>query len=234
MKILLRTVFLLALLAFFAQVAPAMGYACTSVNGIYIGNDTKKDETWTFSLVNLTESNIKIGSQNDQNSSPAGHHLRNFPYGTVFPPGNSSSEETTPSLGLTSWKSKAESKWFPETCNLFVPIEISSNSAYNFSLRFNGGNGKEVLVSIAPPVGQSTWRYSTDVNNDKGYYAFSSAQGADGPDAHDGILFALSDQYVVCLYKNNTENEGGNHLILVVTQRNSYNDYHGNKMRYFF
>ena len=126
---------------------------------------------------------------------------------------------------------------FPDHCSTTVPFEIANDTAYNFSLKFSQYFGRHTAaVTIQPPFGQTSWKYSTSVSNDNGYYAFDPTSTAkSGTGEGNGILFAISDKYILSLYKNNEwATNGANDLILVVTERNPNNKYSGNKVRWDF
>ena len=239
-----------AVLLFFAVVSFAAGsnaaWACDVKDGgpgICLG--TKKiaqDFHWSFSLINLTNSNIKIGTAPDHGFGG------NFPYNTVFPPGNAANSKTSrynsdvpsPTLGLTTWKSAAHNEMFPDHFIQTVPFEIQSDSGYNFTLQFSQNTNyaqQVVVVQFKPPYGASTWNYKTNVSNDNGYYAYPPRNPGDdylNDTGYDGILFAISDKYVLSVFKNNAMDNDGNSLILVVTQRYPEHDYHGQNVRWLF
>ena len=244
MKATFRSAFLLFFVLTLVATASGTAWAgCSEGNiGVAIGtNDLFQDFKWTFSLINLTSSNIKTGAKGS--TEPDDHTLgSNFPYNTVYPPGNSTNSKskgvtsTTTTLNLTTWKSNSHNKMFPDHCTATVPIEISSDTSYNFSLRFQQSDGspqRSVRATLQPPYGQTTWKYSTKTSNDNGYY--SSAPVPSDNFEGDGILFAISDKYVLAVYKNHdVDNQKGGDLVLVVTERNPKFDYHGNKVQWSF
>lgn len=242
MKTTMRTTVVLFFAMIVLAAAPGTVWAdnCNTGNGIMLGtNALTQDFAWHFSLINLTGSNIVIGAKNSTD-----HDLSsNFPYGAVYPPGNSANSKTkgtsgATTLNLTTWKSNEKNQMFPDHCTTTVNFEISSNTAYNFSLRFNQKNNqRQAMVTLQPPYGKTSWKYSTDIDAGNGYHAYPpQAPNDDGlnGDEGDGILFAISDRYVLTLYKNNMEGQGGNSLNLVVTERDPSLDYHGNKLRWIF
>jgi hypothetical protein len=243
MRMIMRTAVLLFLAITLLAAAPGITLAsCPQANGIEISKGTESGSfTWTFSLLNLTSSNVRIGDKGTTDSQSDNYLHSGFPYSTVFPPGNSTNSKTkgTPTtaanLNLTTWKSSSEKKMFPDHCSTTVPFEITNDRSYDFSLIFQseGGGYQEhaVRVNIQPPFGTSSWKYNTNVSSN-GYVAIPSASTGDGG---EGILFAISDKYILSVFKNQTyEPHGGADLVLVVTERNSANDYHGNKVRWTF
>ena len=132
MKATLQTAILLFFAITLIAAAPCTAWASCAEGdlGVAIGtNDLFKDFKWTFSLINLTSSNVKIGPKGSTESED--HTLgSNFPYNTVYPPGNSSNSKstggasTTPSINLTTWKSNSHNKMFPDHCTSTVPFEI--------------------------------------------------------------------------------------------------------------
>ena len=247
MKATLRTAVLLFFAITLVAAAPATAWAdCTQFPpGILIGTDSGSNDsfTWTFSLINLTSGNVKIGAKGSTDSQSDNYLGSGFPYSTAYPPGNSSNSKSTggastsPDINLTTWKSNSHQDMFPDHCSTTVPFEISNDTAYNFSLKFSQYFGRHnAAVVIQPPFGQTTWKYSTSVSNDSGYYAFDPTSTAkSGTGEGNGILFAISDKYILSLYKNNEwATNGANDLILVVTERNSNKKYLGNKVRWDF
>lgn len=226
MKTTLRTAVLLLLVMILAAV-PCTAWASSMGAGILLGNDsTVNGHAWTFSLINLTSSNVQIGAKGSTEGHDFGH---NFPYGVIFPPGNSANSKSTggvsatPTLNLTTWSSNDNSHMFDYGCPTTVSFEIVNDPAYNFSLVFR--NDKDYTrVTPQPPYKATSWKYNTDVANDNGYYARTAYSTGDGG---EGYLAAISDKYVVAVFKNNQIGLGGNDLILVITERNPIYDYHG-------
>jgi hypothetical protein len=235
---------------------PGTVRACDDMEqkGIMLGHTDSQEFVWTFSLINLTSSNVYIGIDNSDHSFGG-----DFPYGTTYPPGNSvvknngnpiANNGDTSKIGLTTWKSDQHNKMFPDHCVTTVPVEIHDNTnANNFSLHFeqnlNETAQKSVIVRFSPAVTTNTWNFKTAVSNDNGFYAFEPrSKGdrhySDGKPMHDseagyeGILYAINDRYVLSLYKNNDFHNGGNSLILVITERFKNLDYHGNKNQWVF
>jgi hypothetical protein len=249
MKIMKRTAVVLFFAVTLLTAAPGMVWAsCDTGNGIMLGtNADLQDFVWHFSLVNLTKSNITIAPKSSSGNSSLGS---GFPYGIAYPPGNSANSKTqipsgyslptkSPYLNVTTWKSNEHNKMFPDSCTTNVIIEIKDNTAYNFGLQFKQHNDqRQVRVTLQQAYGATTsWKYKTSATNDNGYYAYPAAAPDDDgvkDDEGEGILFAISDKYIVALYKNNMEGQGGNSLNLVVTERDPALDYHGNKVRYIF
>lgn len=216
---------------FVAAVAgPGQVWACdTAYGGIWLGQD-KMDATkteWSISVINLTNSNLQVGAAGSTDNDISG-----FPYGNVYPPGNTNkSSPSASTVNLTTWESKSDNRLFPDHCTSTVNYMIQDGSnAYNFSLVFQHDNdnydGKAVIVHMAAPYGTSTWKYNTSTNSD-GYYAYKPRDGS------EGILFAISDKYILSLYKPNKNGNGGNQLFLVVTQRFANNQYKGNKLQWY-
>lgn len=234
--------FWIAALSLMAFVPGTAWAKCDQANGIELSNDgAMGDWTYTFSLINLTSSNVRIGDKGTTDDQDDNYLHGGFPYGTSFPPGNSTNSKTkgaptTPaSLNLTTWKSNSKKDMFPDHCATNVSFEITNDPAYNFSLKFaqatNGPAQHGVRVNIYPPFGKSTWKYSTNTTSN-GYVAIPSASTGDNG---EGILFAISDKYIVTIFKNQDyQPHGGADLVLVITERNPANDYHGNKVRWTF
>ena len=225
MKTTLRTAVLL-LLAMVLVAIPCTTWAqstCSGGSGIVLGNDASaKGHAWSFSLINLTSSNIQIGAK----GSTEGHDFGgNFPYGVIYPPGNSTNSASTgATLNLTTWKSNEDTHMFSQSCPTTVSFEIVNDPAYNFSLEFRESSSDYAHVTPQPPYKATSWKYSTDVDNDNGYYARTANTTNSGG---EGFLSAVSDKYYVAVFKNNQVGEGGNDLILVITERNPKYDYHG-------
>ena len=237
----LRTIALLFFAIAFVAVAPGAAWAsCPQANGIELSNDGAVGEwTWTFSLINLTSSNVRIGDKGTTDSQSDNYLHEGFPYSTSFPPGNSTytlpiEKSPTANINLTTWKSTSQKKMFPDHCSTTVPFEITNFPAYNFSLIFQQMQGPAqhaVRVNIQPPFNSSSWKYTTN-GSSNGYVAIPSASTGDGG---EGILFAISDKYILSIFKNQMYDvNGGADLVLVVTERNPVNDYHGNKVRWTF
>ena len=248
MKTLMRKAIVLFFAASLVAVAPGTVWAgCDTGNGIMLGTNADMQKfVWHFSLINLTKSNITIASKGSSGDHTLGS---SFPYGKVYPPGNSANSKTqipagytlptqSPYLNITTWKSDEHNDMFPDACTTDVNIEIQGNTAYNFGLQFKQHNDqRQVRVTLQQAYGASSWKYKTSVADDNGYYAYPAAAPDDDgvkDDEGEGILFAISDKYVVAMYKNNEEGQGGNSLNLVVTERNPLLDYHGNKIRWIF
>ncbi|HWR38542.1 MAG TPA: hypothetical protein VN611_03510 [Patescibacteria group bacterium] len=237
MKIARRTAALLFFVMTLAVASPAAWAGCDSTSpGIILDQPGAGDWTWTFSLINLTGSNVQIGSEAAEGSD---HNLGSeFPYGHVYPPGNSTGTPKTNTtalvpgtLNLTTWKSNSHKDMFPDYCSSTVPVSIVSDTAYNFSVKFSMSGQKSAQATLQPPYSSSTWKYSTNVPyGDNGYYAYPGNGWYSG----DGILFAISDKYLLSLFKNTDYNLNANDLILVITYRNPKNDYHGNNVRWYF
>ncbi|MBP2663700.1 MAG: hypothetical protein H6Q71_1648 [Firmicutes bacterium] len=246
MRNVIRTVAILFFTIVIAATSPGTVLACDGEgqDGIWLGTvDMMLKYKWTFSVINLTGSTVKIGTAPD-------HSLgSNFPYNTTFPPGNSIAKypDSTPpanngdtsQIGLTTWKSGNHNKMFPDHCQATVPIEIqNNNTAYNFSLEFSQyldlSPQSSVIVKIKPPyqTSTSTWKFSTDVA-DSGYVAYPPRKLSGG--IHEGILTAISDRYVLCLYKTqnaNIDSSNPNDLILVITERFPNANYRGNGLQW--
>ena len=228
----MKTIFRAVVTVVFAMVIVAAGPStvwadCSAVSGIWLGHENMDTSTaWTFTLINLTNSNVQIGAK----GSTEGHDLGdNFPYGQVYKPGNASSS-TTPAL--TTWQSDDHNKIFPDHCSSTVNFFIQDGSGlYNFSLLFAQDPSywaqKAVTVNFNPPYGTSTWKYSRTVNNDNGYYAYKARDG------HEGILFAISDKYILNINKPNKHGNGDNQLFLVITQRTANNSYTGKQLQWY-
>ena len=232
--------------------------ACDNMEqkGILLGHTNSQDFHWTFTLINLTSSNVYIGKKDSTEQHSFGG---NFPYDTTYPPGNSvvknngnpiPNNSDTSKIGLTTWESDAHSKMFPDHCVTTLPLEIHDGTgANNFSLRFeryeDTMDQKAVIVRINPPYNTNTWNFKTSAANDNGFYAFEPRSKGERKDDHgrtiqdseggfEGILFAINDRYVLSLYKNNKFGNGGNSLILVVAERFKNLDYHGQKLQWVF
>ena len=239
MNIMLRTVFSILTTIFIIASGPAVAWAdCGNegVAGINIGIDNNDGNfVWTFSLVNLTSQQITIQPPQDNRIGS------NFPYyetsesnyqNNIYYAGNSNYKDPNPQVvGHTTWKSNEHTKMFPDACRATVTFQFANDSSYNFSLVFDQDIAyhpqRSVIIQFKPPYGTSTWKYNTSVSNDNGYYAFNPRAG------NEGILFAISDKYVICAYKPNKKSQGGNHLILVVTPRDSNLQYQGSKLQWF-
>ena len=257
-KQLLTWTFFLLIAVGMISVGTGTVQACDDMEqkGIMLGHTDSQKFVWTFSLINLTQSNVYIGAKGSAGDSTFGG---DFPYGTTYPPGNSLVQNNgnpkpnngdTSKIGLTTWKSDEHSKMFPDHCRTYVPVEIhDGTNANNFSLYFEKDEAemdqKAVLVSFKPPYNSSTWNFKTSVSNDNGFYAFDPRSKGERKDSHgrtiqdseagyEGILYAINSRYVLSLYKNNNFHNGGNSLILVVTERFSNLDYHGNKNQWVF
>ena len=194
---------------------PALAYS-----GVWVGRNAQDGETdWDFSVINLTASNVVIGSKPDK-----GAFGDNFPYGHTYPPGNSQNK----TVNLTTWKSHKGNQTFPKVDSTLVNFVIQDGTnQYNFSLKFSipGSKGEGAYINLQQTA-SSTWKYTTSVSNDgnSGYSADPPRSGLE-----EGILYAISDKYVVCLYKPVTMSRGGNRLFLTITQRypeNAYKGYH--------
>ena len=211
----------------FAATVPGIAWAdCSSADGIWLGHENMDTSTsWTFTLINLTNSNVEVGAKGTTD-----HDLGdNFPYSHVYASGNASAA-TTPSLSM--WQSNDGNKIFPDHCSTTVNFFIQDGSGlYNFSLLFAQDPSywaqKAVIVNFNPPYGTSTWKYSRTTSNDSGYYSYKARDG------HEGILFVISDKYVLNIYKPNKHGNGDNQLFLVVTQRTTNNVYTGNKLQWY-
>lgn len=238
MKNMIRIVAILLFSVAIAAADPVMVRACTTeyIGGIRLGHDNTDGQfKWTFSLINLTNSNVKIGAKGSTDYDLGS----SFPYGAVYPPGNSTtnSNKDTSTLGLTTWKSAEHNKMFPDHCTTTVPFEIQDgSSAYNFSLTFYQDTAywaqRAVIVNFQPPYksNPSSFKYKTNTPYNAGPDGYDIKQLLYG----QGIIFAISDKYVLTLYKNNRKGNGGNSLILVLTQKNSALDYRGNSLDWQF
>lgn len=229
-----RAIFLLFMITFIAAVPVTAWANCPLANGVEISNGGASGKwTWTFSLINLTRSNVKIGDKGSTDNYLHG----GFPYNTVFPPGNSINSKTkgtpttTADLNLTTWKSTSEKKMFPDYCSTTVPFEITNDSTYNFSLIFQSEGGGFQEHAVRVNFDASSRIYSTNTTSN-GYVAIPSASTGGGG---EGILFAISDKYILSIFKNQIyQVNGGADLVLVVTERVPTNDYHGYKVRWTF
>ena len=184
-KQLLTWTFFLLIAASMIAVDTVTVQACDNMEqkGIMLGHTDSQKFVWTFSLINLTQSNISIGTKGSAGDSTLGS---DFPYGTTYPPGNSLVQNNgnpkpnngdTSKIGLTTWKSDEHSKMFPDHCRTYVPIMIQDGTnVNNFSLYFEKDEAemdqKAVIVSFKPPYNSSTWSFKTSVSNDNGFYAF--------------------------------------------------------------
>ncbi len=217
--------------------------------GIWLGTiDMFSKYTWTFSLINFTKSNVSIGAK----GSTEGHDLgSDFPYGHVYPPGNSTPKYAYPppdplptgngdtsKIGLTTWRSNSHNKMFPDHCQTTVPILVQDGSnAYNFALLFaqdlNYNAQKAVIVSLVPPYKTTTWKYTMSSDNN-GYASYAPRKNSTDKDAYEGILVGISDNYVITLYRTGSglQDNGKNDLILVITEKTSKYEYHGNKLQW--
>lgn len=246
MRNVIRIVAILFFTVVIAVTSPGTVLACSNEgqDGIWLGTvDKMLEYQWTFSVINLTGSTVKIGTAPDHNLGS------NFPYNTTFPPANSIAKypNSTPppnngdtsQIGLTTWKSGSHNKMFPDHCQATVPIEIqNNNTAYNFSLEFSqdlyNSPQRSVIVKIKPPyqTSTSTWKFSTDAGAD-GYVSYPPRNFSG--DTHEGILTAISDRYVLCLYKTKSafvDNSDPNDLILVITERFPNAHYRGNDLQW--
>ena len=223
----------LLLFVFIAAVAGAgqVWASCTNPEGIWLGQDkmaASKTE-WSLSVINLTNSNLQVGAAGSTDND-----LPGFPYGTIYPPGNTN--KTNPSattVNLTTWESKSDNRLFNDHCTNTVNYVIQDGSnSYNFSLVFmadsNNYDGKAVAVHFGKPYNASSWKYSTsNTSGTDGYYSYNPRGN------NEGILFAISDKYILSLYKPNKLGNGGNQLFLVVTQKFTNSQYKGNKLQWF-
>lgn len=203
--------------------------------GVWIGvASTDKDQKteWTFSLINLTNSTVHIGAVSEVSQALGD----NFPYNTDFPSGNSKGTK----VNLTTWKSSNVAHPFPGNYEADANIHIQDGTSglYDFSLQFlmysSGGvpNGSQAFAYFQPVYGSTTWKYSNQVTNDSGYYADPPRRYSSGSGYREGIVFAISDKYVLCLYKPNMFDNGENQLFLVITQRFANASYHGNHLQW--
>ncbi|HWR38713.1 MAG TPA: hypothetical protein VN611_04370 [Patescibacteria group bacterium] len=221
-----RMISVLFLTMFITSASFGTARACDDPGGgIWLGItgvNSNHNQFW-FSVINLTSYNVTIGTAPD-------HAIDDFPYGSVLPPGNCVNyKSVTPSMSnyaITTWASADAHNRFPDHCTATVPFTISEGTgAYNFSLTFkqdtNDHPQQAAIVNFAPPYGTTTWKYSQSVSNDNGYYANQPRDG------HEGILFAISDTFVLSAFKPNKVGNGGNRFILVITQRYSDSNYRG-------
>ena len=233
MNIMLQTALSLLFAIVVAISGPAVVWAdCGNegVAGINIGIDNNDgDFVWTFSLVNLTSQQITIQPPQDNRIGSNFPYYENNEKNNIYFPGNSDKAQQV--VGHTTWKSEKHTKMFPDHCRATVTFQFATDTAYNFSLVFDQDIAyhpqRSVIIQFKPPYGTNTWKYNTSVSNDNGYYAFNPRAG------NEGILFAMSDKYVLCAYKPNKKSQGGNHLILVVTPRDSNLQYQGSKLQWF-
>ena len=189
---------------------------------------------WTFSLINLTNNTIHIGAASEVSQALGD----NFPYNTDFPSGNSKGTK----VNLTTWKSSYLAHPFPANYEADVNFHIQDGTSglYDFSLQFlmfsSGGvpDGSMAYAYFQPVFGSTSWKYSNQVTNDSGYYADPprTSDNVKYSPTPEGIVFAISDKYVLCLYKPNMYDNGENQLIMVVTQRFANNSYHGNHLKW--
>lgn len=242
MKAITRIAAILLIAAFITAAAPERIWAAEdyrNYKGVWLGvasTDKDHDTDWTFSLINLTNSNVYIGAASETPStSPYATLSDNFPYNTTFPPGNFKDTK----VNLTTWKGRNVAHPFPGQYESAVNIHIQDGTnLYDFGLSFlmysSGGvpSGSDAYVYFQPVYGSTSWKYNTQVTNDNGYYADPPRLYSSGAAYSEGIQFAISDKYVLCLYKPNEYNNGENLLFLVITQRFANNAYRGNHLQW--
>ncbi|HWR37967.1 MAG TPA: hypothetical protein VN611_00585 [Patescibacteria group bacterium] len=203
--------------------------SCSQQAGLWIGGGFNLEEYhYSFSLINLTDYDVFISPKFTDQQNLGG----NFPYNTKFPSFNcNDTSPTLDNLALTTWRSGKHSKMFPSGCSTPVPISILDESnAYNFSLYFYQDPERPaqhaVNVAFGPFYGQTSWKYSQSVKNDNGFYA-DTPRVIDSAQLGEGIMYAISDKFILTLYGS-----GNNDIILVVNQKRSTNDYHGNHLQW--
>ena len=214
MKTIIRILAVLLLTAFTTAGSGTAWASSSDYKGVWLGRQATDDEVdWDFSLVNLTQYNVVVGAKPDK-----GAIGDNFPYGHSYPPGNSQNK----TMNLTTWKGGKGDHPFPKVSSTNVDFAIQDGTnQYGFSVNFlmPGSEGTDAYATLQSPSGSAAWKYS--VTNDNGFYADPPRDGYS-----EGVLFAISDKYTLCIYKPVTLSHGGNKFFLVVSQRYTYNSQH--------